>query len=447
MVNQWARTRELAAEFRRRGKIVMIGGPQASLRPDVVRPHCDILVRGEIEGIATELFDDLRCGDWKSEYVGNKPDLADSPLPRMDLYPNEHTLSGAVQTSRGCPFHCEFCDVIQYNGRQQRHKPVEQVIAELQQLYDLGYRTVFITDDNLTVHRKRARALLTAIRDWNRQNDETMALASQVSIDVSADPELLDLCRDANLTEVFVGIETTNVESLKEVGKMQNVKVNMQERIATFVRHGISVMGGMIVGFDADTRDIFRQQLDFAMSVPIPFFTPAALFAPETTPLYRRLAAEGRVHGKSSDIPCRPWLTNVTPLQMSKRELTEGLVWLLNHLYEPAAFGHRLARLVRELGDNPSARRQTPVHKMRRLERKCLGLLARIPFMGWAEAKMFSRVLAAALRRPAMLPVVIRYLLTYQQIRHMFDRGGIWGRESADSDSTNEFAVGMAPIN
>lgn len=429
MINQWSRMKELAQEFRRRGKVVMIGGPQASLRPDVVRPHCDILVRGEIEGIASEIFADLRAGRWKPEYVGDRPDLHTSPLPRMDLYPNGKTLVGAVQTSRGCPFHCEFCDVIQYNGRLQRHKPVGQVIAELTQLYARGYRTVFITDDNLTVHRKRVRELLAAIRDWNRGNEEAMAFTSQVSIDAAADPELLALCRDANLTEVFVGIETPNTDSLKEVGKNHNVKVDMRERVATFNRHGISVIGGMIVGFDSDTRDIFRQQYEFAMSLPIPVFTAATLFAPETTPLYRRLAAEGRVQGGSSDYPCRPWVTNVTPLQMSKEELAQGLVWLLNRLYEPRAFATRLLHLMDNLGANPSASRRSPLWKMRPLERKCLGLLRRIPGLGFAETRMLARVLLKMCRRPATVPCVISYLLSYLQIRHMFDRGGIWRPE------------------
>ena len=134
MVSQWKRMREIAQEFRSRGKVVLIGGPHASLRPEVVRPHCDILVRGEIEDIAARLFQDLINGSWRSEYVGTSPDLANSPVPRLDLYPNERTLTGAIQTSRGCPFRCEFCDVIQYQGRKQRHKPIPQILVELDQL-------------------------------------------------------------------------------------------------------------------------------------------------------------------------------------------------------------------------------------------------------------------------------------------------------------------------
>ena len=121
-VSQWGRMKAIADNFRARGKTVMIGGPYASLSPEVVRPHCDILVRGEMEEIAPKIFSNLRSGDWDDEYVGTRPDLRTSPIPRWDLYPNDRAIMGTVQTSRGCPFECEFCDVIQYAGRKQRHK-------------------------------------------------------------------------------------------------------------------------------------------------------------------------------------------------------------------------------------------------------------------------------------------------------------------------------------
>ena len=116
--------RAIAAEFRRRGKTVIIGGPYASLSPDAVRDHCDILIRGEMEEIAPKIFADLDAGRWSADYVGTRPDLRTSPIPRFDLYPNDRAMMATVQTSRGCPFECEFCDVIEYLGRKQRHKPV-----------------------------------------------------------------------------------------------------------------------------------------------------------------------------------------------------------------------------------------------------------------------------------------------------------------------------------
>ena len=170
-VNQWSRMMAIAQAFRQRGKIVLIGGPYASLSPETIRPHCDILVRGETENILERVFSDLRRGCWEAEYVGSRPDLADCPLPRWDLYPNDRAAMGTVQTSRGCPFECEFCDVIQYLGRKQRHKPVNQVLRELDEVYRYGYRDLFLADDNFTVHRAHAKELLAALRDWNLRQD------------------------------------------------------------------------------------------------------------------------------------------------------------------------------------------------------------------------------------------------------------------------------------
>ncbi len=166
-VTQAERMIAVADTFRARGKTVVIGGPHASLSPDTFRGHCDVLVIGELESIAETLFADLESGDWKPEYVGDRPDLETSPVPRFDLYPNHRSLSGCVQTSRGCPFECEFCDVIQYLGRKQRHKSESQIIAELDEMYAHGYRSVFLADDNFTVYRKRAKSVMAALRDWN----------------------------------------------------------------------------------------------------------------------------------------------------------------------------------------------------------------------------------------------------------------------------------------
>ena len=148
---------ELAAAFKARGKTVLIGGSLASLDQQAVRPHADILVTGDLEEIASQLFADLEAGTWKDSYDGGRADIRVSPVPRWDLYPVERALMGALQTTRGCPFDCEFCDVIMYNGRKQRHKTVEQMLAELDVLHAAGFREVFLTDDNFTVHRRFAR--------------------------------------------------------------------------------------------------------------------------------------------------------------------------------------------------------------------------------------------------------------------------------------------------
>src|ERR1700674_3529931 len=167
-VTQQERMIEIARHFRQRGKTVIIGGPQASLSPESLRRECDVLVTGEIENIAGQFFADLSTGSWKQQYFGDKPDLDKTPIPKWAAYPNHRAAMGTVQTSRGCPFECEFCDVIQYLGRKQRHKPISNVLTELDVLYAQGYRTVFLADDNFTAYRRRSRELLGAISEWQR---------------------------------------------------------------------------------------------------------------------------------------------------------------------------------------------------------------------------------------------------------------------------------------
>jgi len=161
-----------------------------------------------------------------------------------DIYPNDRALSGTLQTSRGCPFECEFCDVIQYLGRRQRHKSVAQVLRELDALYRIGYRFVFLADDNFTAYRTRAKELLVALRDWNAQQERgEVGFTTQVSIDAAKDEELLKLCAEAGLTHVFIGIETPNEDSLRETKKHQNLRINLADQVQRFLDHGIAVTG------------------------------------------------------------------------------------------------------------------------------------------------------------------------------------------------------------
>ncbi len=341
---QGGRMRWLGDQFRQRGVPVIFGGPHATLAPEEVRDHCDVLVHGELEPIAEAFFEDLYQGRYAREYHGARAVLSDSPIPRWDLYPSDRALMGSLQTSRGCPFECEFCDVIQYVGRKQRHKSVEQVVRELDVLYGAGFRRIFLADDNLTVYRKRAKELLRGIAAWNAQQREPVSFGTQLSIEASEDQEMLELLAKAGLHSVFIGIETPNQESLKETKKRQNVAVDMAERAERFARQGIQVIAGTIVGFDHDGPDIFERHLEFAMRSPIAIFNVAALFAAHATPLRERMAREGRLLDR--EVALANHTTNIKPALMSLEQLERGIAWLIDELYAPDNFSKRLLRMI-----------------------------------------------------------------------------------------------------
>ncbi|MEM7350566.1 MAG: radical SAM protein [Acidobacteriota bacterium] len=433
-VIQGQRMNEVADIFRQRGKTVLIGGPHASLSPDAVRDHCDILLIGELESMAEEFFADLENGTWKKEYVAEKPNLDASPLPRFDLYPNHRALSGCVQTSRGCPFECEFCDVIQYLGRKQRHKSVDQILAELDEVYRVGYRAVFLADDNFTVYRKRAKNVLQALADWNaKRPDGPVAFHTQVSIDAARDPEIMELCGEAGLTRVFIGIETPNEESLRETKKRQNVGVDLVDQVQVFLDHGISVTGGMIVGFDHDGPDIFQRQLDFGMATPIPIFTLGALVAPAATPLYDRMEESGRLVASGGSETQGVWNTNIIPTLLTPEQLFSGLKWLGNRLYDPANFARRVVAMIERMGPQRGPFKAGYIaHKPRPVETEALGVVRKMIARGPAEKQMWREISSALAEKPEAGTMAMMSLFSYAQVRCLYDSEQYWEPEMVD---------------
>jgi hypothetical protein len=420
-VNQWPRARALAAHYRALGKVVVIGGSFASLSADTVRPHCDVLVRGELEPIAATLFADLERGVWRAEYEGAPADLACSPAPRWDLYPLERAAMGSVQTSRGCPFECEFCDVIVYVGRRQRHKPVASVLAELDALYARGLRQVYLADDNLTVHRREARALMNALGDWNRaRTDGPVRFLTQLSIDLARDPELLALCADAGLTTAFIGVETPDPESLREAKKRQNL-VDLVAALEVFSEHGVAVSAGLIAGFDHDDPSTFERLATFAARTPVAHFTVSVLVAPEGTPLARRLAAAGRLatDGGAAETIASPLATNILPAQMTREALVAGVGQLARDLYAPEAFEARLTRHIALFGRAHTPTVAPGAPSTRAIDVESAELLASIARLGRAEAAMLGRVTRAARVCPAAWPGVAWQLGMYAHARHL----------------------------
>lgn len=445
-VDQKHRMIAIAQEFRRRGVTVMFGGSYASLSPEVVREHCDILVIGEIEDIAETLFSDLREGNFKAEYRGTKPELSKSPIPRWDLYPNHRAATGAIQTSRGCPYACEFCDVIVYLGRKQRHKPIERVLEELDLQYEMGYRAIFLADDNLTVNRTHAKKLLTALRDWNREHaSDPVNFSSQVSTEMVRDRELLQLCAEAGLDKVFIGIESPNKESMKEVKKLQNVKVELTSLIKTFHEFGIFPQCGMMVGFDADDKDIFEAQLELAMDSNNPYFTLSTLVAPDATPLYERLKKENRIAVTNIDpIAGSPWgSSNIIAKNMTKEELKQGIEWLCSNLYSPENFTKRFMDMVDTLdrSSHPVSANTMLYNTENHIYKDMTAVAMKVRGLGRAERKMWNQIGEKMAEKGIGTDLFVTLMFMYAQLRHMYEEAGVWKPELINQPSPWEQEV------
>ncbi|NLP03069.1 MAG: B12-binding domain-containing radical SAM protein [Fibrobacter sp.] len=433
---QFKRMLWIADEFRKRNKLVMIGGPFASLNPDLVRDHCDILVKGEIELIYQKLFSDLHQGKWEREYCGERPETIVNPIPRLDGYKNDRALGGNIQTSRSCPFECEFCDVITFLGKGQRLKPVEDVIRELENLRAYGYNMATFADDNITANRQNARKLFTAIRDWNNEKcNGLFKFSAQLSIDFADDQELLELLRDSNVIYAFVGIETPNEESLRESKKRHNLAGEIHERVRKCVENGIALSSGIMVGFDADRSDIFDKQYEFAMSLPIPIFIIRAVVAPFQTPLYKRLREQNRIIETGTEFCENIYETNIIPRNMSRETLAEGVKYLVNKLYTPDAFEHRIQLFLDTFKNGPlyietNLRKYLNV-KMRMIERDANDILQNhFSSLGAGEAKLFQRLqkeyfsnMKFSMRGKAILS---GFLMAYMQHRYLYKKQKIW---------------------
>jgi radical SAM superfamily enzyme YgiQ (UPF0313 family) len=323
-----------------------------------------------------------------------------------------------MQTSRGCPFQCDFCDVIQYLGRRQRHKDAGQVIAELEVLYRHGYRRILLADDNFTAYRRHAHAVLETLRAWNTAHaGDPVQFMTQVSVDLARDPALMDACKAAGLDTVFIGIETVNEDSLRESGKRQNLHQGAADALATILSHGIAVYAGIIVGFDADGPDIFGRLADFIHASPVPMLSIGALVAPNGTPLHDRMRAEGRLVGKDWQSASSPFATNIRPARMSRMELLGGLSRLCAEVYAPAAFERRMMNFLSAY-NGPSAR-PAETFRMVPLPPGERALIKRLSGLGSDEKRMILRVLGAATKRPDAHGPIVEFLSRYAQVRHM----------------------------
>ncbi len=322
------------------GKTVVVGGPYVSTSPERI-PDADHIFIGEAEATLPEFIKDLEHGTAKTIYKAEeRPSLLETPVPDFSLVNMQHYSAMNIQYSRGCPFNCEFCDIIEIYGRVPRTKSNQQMLAELDALKSTGWRgLVFIVDDNFIGNKKKVRLFMPDLITWSRENDHPFSYITEASVNLAEDDALLQQMEDAGFRRVFLGIETPVEESLKEAHKGQNTRRDLLESIHKIQSYGMEVMAGFIVGFDSDPEDIFDRQVNFIRESGIPLAMVGLLAALPDTQLWRRLEKEGRLldvsTGNNTDCSI-----NFVP-KMDRARLVEGYKNILRNIYSSKEYYRR----------------------------------------------------------------------------------------------------------
>jgi radical SAM superfamily enzyme YgiQ (UPF0313 family) len=339
-----------------RGKRVVVGGPYVSTSAEHL-PKADHIFVGEAEATLPQFITDLERGAPKRVYqAAERPALIATPVPHFRLAELECYSAMSVQYSRGCPFSCEFCDIIEIYGRVPRTKTNAQMLAELDALRATGWRgLVFIVDDNFIGNKRNVRKLLPELIEWSERHGQPFSFITEASVNLAEDEQLLDLMRRANFRRVFLGIETPVEESLKAARKGQNTRRDLLDSVHKVQSYGLEVMAGFIIGFDSDPEDIFERQINFIRESAIPLAMVGLLAALPDTQLWRRLKREGRLLQESTGNNTEGTL-NYVP-RMDPARLIEGYKRVLRTLYSPAEYYGRALDCLARLTEEPEPRR------------------------------------------------------------------------------------------
>lgn len=346
----------LISEAKRRGKPVAVGGPYVTSVPaPALAAGADFLVLDEGEITLPLFVEALERGETSGVFRANdaKPDVTMTPIPRFDLLDLDAYSDMSVQFSRGCPYQCEFCDIIVLYGRKPRTKTPAQLLAELQALYDLGWRrSIFVVDDNFIGNKRNAKVMLRELIPWMAERGYPFSFSTEASIDLAQDQELLDLMVNANFTAVFLGIETPDTDSLSMTQKHQNTRNSLIESVQTINKVGLRVMAGFIIGFDGEKAGAGDRIIDFVEETAIPQALFSMLQALPNTALSHRLEKEGRLLGGDEEANIhQTTLINFVPTRPVE-DIAGEYVRCFWDLYEPSRY---LSRVYRHFIDmNPS---------------------------------------------------------------------------------------------
>ena len=418
MVVQRESAKELIARCVAAGIPVIAGGPLFTEESEGF-PEVDHLVLGEAEEIFPRFLADLEAECAKRVYqASGYSDIQTAPVPRWDLLDLKQYASMAVQFSRGCPYDCEFCDITVLYGRRPRVKTPEQVLAELDALWDAGWHrgSIFFVDDNFVGNRPYLkRTFLPALIAWQRAHQHAVSFYTEVTVNLADDVGLVGQMVSAGFKRVFVGIETPEEEGLRECGKLQNTGYPLIESVKKLQRAGLEVQAGFILGFDSDTPSTFERQRDFIERSGIATAMVGILQAMPATRLYKRLQAEGRIKGMMASGSNVDGTTNIIP-KMAPEILSAGYRNLVRSIYAPKEYYRRVRTFLREY--NPAGRtRSFDLQGILAFGRSVLylGIVSKERFQYW------KLIVWMLLRRPRLFAVGIESAIYGYHFRKVYE--------------------------
>ncbi|MBV5260265.1 DUF4070 domain-containing protein [Synechococcus moorigangaii CMS01] len=339
-------------EAKKRNKLVAVGGPYPTSVPEEVQDvGADFLILDEGEITLPMFVEAIENGATSGTFrATEKPDVTSTPVPRYDLLELDQYDSMSVQFSRGCPFQCEFCDIIVLYGRKPRTKTPEQLLKELDFLYELGWRrSIFMVDDNFIGNKRNVKLLLKALKEWQREHQYPFRFNTEASVDLADDPELMELMVECFFDAVFLGIETPDEESLQLTKKFQNTRSSLADAIDKIIRTGLRPMAGFIIGFDGEKKGAGDRIIKFAELTAIPTTTFAMLQALPNTALWHRLEEEGRLRAQKDGTLNQTNLMNFIPTRPLE-DIANEYVNAFWQLYDPHLYLDRIYRCFLKLG-------------------------------------------------------------------------------------------------
>jgi radical SAM superfamily enzyme YgiQ (UPF0313 family) len=407
MLVQEKSAREIIQRCKSLGKIIVAGGPAFTTQMEKF-PEVDHFVLNEAEITLPLFLKDLENKKLKKVYTSNKrPEITKTPIPNWSLINFKDYATMAVQYSRGCPFNCEFCDIIIMNGRIPRTKTPEQIIKEIQSLYDAKWRGgIFIVDDNFIGNKTKVKEMLLLLIKWQKEHKYPFQFLTEASLNLAEDEELMQMMSKANFNKVFLGIESPSLDSLKECGKFQNTKRDLADSVKIIHKNGMQVMGGFIVGFDNDTEKVFESQINFIQKVGIVTAMVGVLNALPKTRLWFRLKEEGRLlkdtSGENTD-----GSINFTP-KMGKENLFNGYKKIISTIYSPKHYFKRINTFLKDYNQKAKGKMSPEMVSAFFKSMWGIGIVSKARFQYW---KLLTRT---TLTRAKLLPVAVEQAIYWK---------------------------------